>query len=67
MAERAASGPMISPVQQMMASGTGAILTSLFGEILETKTRKSNSCLMHAHFGFIVTNVFKVQLNDRRI
>lgn len=47
MEERAVSGPVaaISPVQQMLASGTGALLTSIFGEITETKTRKSNVCL----------------------
>lgn len=35
MGERAgSSGPVaaISPVQQMLASGTGALLTSVFGE-----------------------------------
>lgn len=45
MGERAVSGPVaaISPVQQMLASGTGALLTSIFGEIMETKTRKQQA------------------------
>lgn len=36
MGERTAGGPgpAISPGQQMMASGTGAVLTSVFGEIM---------------------------------
>lgn len=36
MGERPAGGPgpAISPGQQMMASGTGAVLTSIFGEIM---------------------------------
>lgn len=44
MGERALNSPIaaISPVQQMLASGTGALLTSFFGKITETKTRKSN-------------------------
>ena len=47
MGERAVSGSVaaISPVQQMLASGTGALLTSIFGEIMETKARKSSLCL----------------------
>lgn len=32
------SGAAISPVQQMLASGTGALLTSIFGELMKTKT-----------------------------
>lgn len=38
MGERGGNGPVaaISPVQQMLASGTGALITSLFGE-KETK------------------------------
>lgn len=42
MREQAASGGAISPVQQMMASGTGALLTSLFGEILKKEQKKKN-------------------------
>lgn len=36
MAEKTSPGPSvaITPLQQMLASGTGAILTSLFGEAL---------------------------------
>lgn len=36
MAEKAAGGPVatITPVQQMMASGTGALLTSVFGGLV---------------------------------
>lgn len=45
MREQAASGGAISPVQQMMASGTGALLTSLFGEILKKEPRKVHICL----------------------
>lgn len=41
MGERAVNVPVaaISPVQQMLASGTGALLTSVFGEITEAKPK----------------------------
>lgn len=47
MGERAVSAPVatISPVQQMLASGTGALLTSVFGKIIETKARKTDLSL----------------------
>lgn len=74
MGERAISGSVaaISPVQQMLASGTGALLTSIFGEIAKPKTRKNNfkksinvlfyigafcNALSCAHSWFIVTKV----------
>lgn len=45
MGERAVSVPVasISPVQQMLASGTGALLTSVFGEITDTKPQSTSS------------------------
>jgi len=43
MEERAGGGggsvAAISPVQQMLASGTGALLTSIFGEVMKTKKK----------------------------
>ncbi len=48
MGERAVNGPVaaISPVQQMLASGTGALLTSIFGETMETDQKEQ---IMPAH------------------
>lgn len=60
MGERAVSGSVaaISPVQQMLASSTGALLTSIFGEIMETKARKSILCLyVHKCNAFIFVRV----------
>lgn len=62
MGERAVSIPVaaISPVQQMLASGTGALLTSVFGEILEAKPRNQLMSLKVCHvvLSFTLSNIY---------
>lgn len=71
MGERAAGGPgpAISPGQQMMASGTGAMLTSIFGEIMTSVLCVSVSLRRLKHVTvFTVTplDVVKIRLQAQQ-
>lgn len=71
MGERRAGGPgpAISPGQQMMASGTGAVLTSIFGEVITSVLRVSVSLRRLKHVTvFTVTplDVVKIRLQAQQ-